>query len=816
MQRPNAFALTVFFFSLLILPAAIQAQSVALTGRVLDQSGAGVAGATVSLHERDGRNRVTTVTKGDGAYRFERAAAGERLVEVSAQGFARATKTLRLNGGNEAVDFALSVAGINEEVIVTASGTAQSVDEVSKAVTIITGEEIEKRNEYLLAEALRTTPGMRVVQLQGPGSFTKIFTRGLRAQDTAVTVDGLRFRDAADSQGSVTPFLSDLNLVNTERVEVLRGSGSSLYGSNAIGGVINVITGQGGGALHGGAQFEGGGLGFTRARGSVAGGIGGDARDKLVFSFGAANMQTNGGIDGNDDTRNTSAQGQVGWNITPLVALTGRVYASDSRVRLNESPYAAPGLTGLAPGTLLPAVALPLDRQRAFERNGTRITAAALAGSGVNFIPDLDDPDNRREAGFVSTALNFAQRFNEAASYRLSYQRMNTRRRFQDGPLGIGPFGEPAFETDLKFNGFIDTFNARGDFNLGSHNTSSVGYEFEREGYDNPRTDANPDPARKLNAFTAIRQKGHAFFAQNQTRLVDNRLQLSAAFRLQTFNLKPPEFRGGAPAYVGSRFASPPTAYTGDGSASYFFRSTGTKLRAHAGNSYRAPSSFERFGSGFNQGVFSAFGDPEIRPERAIAFDAGIDQSLLNHRVRLGATLFYTRLQEIIQFAGLPQPDRFGRVTGGYSNIGGGLARGVELSAQLNPTRSLNVNTSYTYTNADLRTTTRPGLLTIPGTSDHMFTLVVTQNIRQRWDVTFDLFAASKVSPAFPSPSLTSLYVFAGPKKADLGLSYTLPLTDARSLRFYTNVNNVFNVAYIEDGFRAPRAWAVGGMAFKF
>ncbi len=808
--------LPALFVLLLALPTLTHAQSFPLSGRVVDTTGAGIAGASVTLYERDGRNRATVITKGDGAYRFARLTSGEYLVEVAASGFAKATKLVHINNGNETTDFTLGVAGISEEVIVTASGTAQSVDEVSKAVTIISAEEIEKRNEYLLAEALRTTPGIRVVQLQGPGSFTKIFTRGLRAQDTAVTVDGLRFRDAADTQGSVTPFLSDLNLVNTERVEVLRGSGSSLYGSNAIGGVINVITGQGGGAWRGGAQFEGGGLGFTRAGGNVAGGIGGANRDKLVLSFGAANMQTNGGIDGNDDTSNTSAQGQLCWNITSLASLTGRVYAGDSRVRLNESPYAAPGLTGLAPGTLLPAVALPLDRQRAFERSGQRITAAALTGSGVNFIADLDDPDNRREAGFVSTALTFAQRFNDAASYRVSYQRMNTRRRFLDGPLGIGPFGEPAFETDLKFKGFIDTFNGRSDFNLGAHQTISAGYEFEREGYDNPRTDANPDPAKKLNAFAAIRQSGHSFFAQNQTRLADNRLQLSAAFRMQTFNLKPPVFRGGAPAYTGAQFDAPPTALTGDGSVSYFFRASATKLRAHVGNSYRAPSSFERFGAGFNQGIFSAFGDPEIRPERAIAFDAGIDQSLFISRVKLGATFFYTRLQEIIQFAGLPQPDRFGRITGGYSNIGGGLARGVELSAQINPFRSLEVNASYTYTNADLRTTTRPGILTIPGTSTHLFTLIVNQNIGKRWQVNFDFFGASQVSPGFPSPSATSLYVFAGPKKADLGVSYTLPLTDTRNLRFYTKIENVFNRQNFEDGYRTPKAWAIGGMAFRF
>ena len=71
-----------------------------------------------------------------------------------------------------------------------------------------------------------------------------------------------------------------------------------------------------------------------------------------------------------------------------------------------------------------------------------------------------------------------------------------------------------------------------------------------------------------------------------------------------------PEFFGGTSVYSGLRYESPKTAYTGDGSVSYFFNSTGTKLRAHIGSGYRAPAAFERFGSSFFNGVFSPFGDP--------------------------------------------------------------------------------------------------------------------------------------------------------------------------------------------------------------
>src|SRR5256885_13506046 len=86
---------------------------------------------------------------------------------------------------------------------------SQSVDEVSKAVTVVDRKEIDERDELAIAESLRTVPGLRVQQLGGPGSFTSIKTRGLRNEDTAVLIDGLRFRDAAATQGDASGFLED-------------------------------------------------------------------------------------------------------------------------------------------------------------------------------------------------------------------------------------------------------------------------------------------------------------------------------------------------------------------------------------------------------------------------------------------------------------------------------------------------------------------------------------------------------------------------------------------------------------------------------
>jgi outer membrane receptor protein involved in Fe transport len=225
---------------------------------------------------------------------------------------------------------------------------------------------------------------------------------------------------------------------------------------------------------------------------------------------------------------------------------------------------------------------------------------------------------------------------------------------------------------------------------------------------------------------------------------------------------------------------------------------------------------FERFGAGFFGGDFTPFGDPRLKPERSIAVDGGIDQTFMRGRARVSATYFYTRLQNIINFGSLPPGDPFDRPFGGFLNIGGGLARGVELSAEISPARSTSLFASYTYTNADQRAPNAAGYLTIPGTSDHLFTLVATQRVGRRVDLTFDLFAVSDYSPSFPTPSFNTLYIFDGYVKADLVAAYTLPIDDRLSLRLYGKVENVFDRSYTESGFRAPGAFFIGGAAFRF
>jgi len=796
---------------------AQQPQSASVGGRVTDPQGAGVQGASVTLYARE-RNqvRVSTTSDDSGAYRFERLAPGAYLVEAEARGFARASaRELKVARGESlALDLRLEVSGVSTEVVVIASDAPQTVDEVSKATTVVGRREIEERDESSIAEALRTVPGLRVQQLGGPGSFVTIRTRGLRSQDTAILIDGVRFRDVTAVRGDASGFIGDLVVTDTGRVEVLRGSGSSLYGTNAIGGVVNVVTDEGGAPFRGNLLVEGGGLGFARARAQFAGGAG--QADRVIYSAGVSHLNVARGVDGDDATRNTTAQGRVLFRLTPTATLSARLYASDSFVQLNENPL----VTGTLPATgIIDARSVSDSELRRFEAGAS---FNGLDSSGATFLPAPNDADNTRAARFFSGAFTFAQRPSENFGYALTYHGLSTRNAFRDGPAAPGDpfdfiFFEPSGSTRNHFDGSIRTLSARTDFRLGRHNYFTAGYEFEVENFLNRSFGADPSD----DSSVEVAERSHTFFVQDQLRFFGERLQLSAAFRAQTFSLDAPRFSPSADApFGGINFVAPPRAYTGDGSAAYFFRSTGTKLRAHAGNGYRKPSLFERFGSFYSSfsGSFIPLGDPRLAPDRSVAFDAGIDQSFGGNRVRLSATYFYTRLQEVVDFGPTGAADPFGRPFGGYFNTGGELARGVELSATLAPTRTLDLFASYTHTNADQRRPQVENILRSFGTPDHQFSLVATQRLGRRVVLNFDLTASSDyLAPVFDQREFRNrAYRFDGIVKADVAASYTLPLAESRSLRFFGKVENLFDRRYFENGFRTPGINARGGAALSF
>jgi len=770
-------------FALAIAGSVYAQEGATIRGTVSDEHGGKIAGATVLLLSRSGIQISTTATNQSGTYQFSNLSRGVYFIEARTEGFSVFTSddTDVSAGDDKSIDVVLKLASINASVVVTATGTAQRLEEVAKVVSTLESDEIEARHELTLAEAFRGTPGVRVQQQGSAGSLTSVRLRGQRNFDTSVLLDGLRVRDAGDINGSAFSIIPDLVPVSVNRVEILRGSGSSLHGTHAIGGVINIIPESGVPGIHVAAGFEGGNLATYRERLQISGG-----RDRVSFNVGVHRLDLRRGIDGDDQYGNSAFAGRLQFNPSSTSTVSGVFYGTISNARVNDSPFALPAAFGTS-------------------------DSFPKALAGVNFQPDFNNPDQGRRNRLLLGAVKWSQDIGERVSYGVSYQRISSNRRNYNGPsvdprfATFVPFGDFEF---LNINrGTIDTFDTRLNLRFANSNIATFGFEFERESFFQ-----RSEPSFNFFNSTTDRQRTFAFFAQDQLSFLDDRLRVSLGVRGQAYRLEAAD----RPGNLSTRETE--KSLTGDGAISYFIRSSGTKLRAHVGNGFRAPSLFERFGEGTLAGTGPVrFGDPTLRAEQSISADGGVDQRLAGERLLVGLTYFYTRQQRVVAFTGFTvDPLGLGRF-GGFVNRPGGLSRGVETSVDSVPWRGAELRASYTFTNSD-RSVPSQGLRPEYVIPKHLVGVLWTQRYRA-FLFSVDLNrTGSYVAPIFENsfPFRMAELRFAGYTKADVFGSYEWRRSEQVSLTLFGGIENVFHQKYFENGFLAPGTVGRLGMQVRF
>lgn len=225
-----------------------------------------------------------------------------------------------------------------EEIVVIATRIETPVREVGSSVTVISGEELAKTGEIFLGDALRTVPGLDVVRSGGPGQQTSVFLRGSKSGDTLVLIDGVVANDPISPDRTFD--FANLTVDHIERVEILRGPQGTLYGSDAIGGVIQITTKKGEGAPALTVHGEYGSFETKRGRVDLGGAI-----HRLSYSLLLTRLDTggisaasekNGGVE-RDGYENTTLSGRVG--VLPLsnleVELMGRYI--DARADIDYS-----------------------------------------------------------------------------------------------------------------------------------------------------------------------------------------------------------------------------------------------------------------------------------------------------------------------------------------------------------------------------------------------------------------------------------------------------------------------------------------------
>jgi vitamin B12 transporter len=204
---------------------------------------------------------------------------------------------------------------ILQPLTVTATRLDTPEDRSPSATSVITDTDIELHQYRFVSDALQSVPGVNVVQTGVPGQLTSVFIRGTRSDQTQVLLDGIPFNQGLSGAFNFADFTND----NISRIEVIRGPQSALYGSQASGGVINLITRRGQGQPSGLVYFEGGSYDSFREAGGSSGQFG-----PLDYSIGISRYDTENSRQ-NNNYRSLALLGDVG--LSPIKALRiGLVY----------------------------------------------------------------------------------------------------------------------------------------------------------------------------------------------------------------------------------------------------------------------------------------------------------------------------------------------------------------------------------------------------------------------------------------------------------------------------------------------------------
>lgn len=632
--RPLASCRVPFIVAFCLLAAGRPGSAATLAGRITDPDGRGVVGARVIVVNPLG-SVAEAVTTGGGAYEIAALGPGRYQIRVVADGLQTDPVDVTLTGDEHRdLTLRLRVSAIAESIVVSASQIDVPLSIAPDSVTVITAAELESRQVETVADALRQVPGLAVTRSGGRGAITSMFPRGGGSDYTLVLVDGMR----ANSFGGGYDF-AHLQADDIDRIEIVRGPQSAVFGSDAIGGVVRIVTRRGGRPGVEGL-VEAGGLATRRAAASAAGSAGrwtwgaGAGRTRSDGYIGAA---ANGQRVSNDDYEVSHFSGTLGWQRpSGPEALVGTHLSRDDR--------GFPGPFGSDPLGVFGGV----DRiSRGV--NDTRQIGARLAH------PWSARARQRLEASYTQIAGEFVSAFDPSAPSSSGTRRLDAR--IQE---------DIAFTSTLGASAGVEVIRERG---TSTFVTGSAG---------------QPIPIERSVAgtYAELRFTGR------------ERLSVTGGIRLEHLTRDPvepdrsvfaprPAFSGQTINSVNPKIAmSYAIARTGEGRAA-------TRLRASAGTGIRPPNAFE-----------IAFTDnPHLAPERSRSLDVGIEQQLSGGAYHVAATAFFNRYDDLIVTVGQALRDASRYRT---DNISNARARGLELSGAARLPHGLAVAASYTFLATDV------------------------------------------------------------------------------------------------------------------
>ncbi len=593
---------------------AVHAHAASVSGDVRTTDGRPLPHAVVTL--KSASTSASALTGPEGGFRVD-LPPGSYAVALEAPGLVVTHPTaLAVEAtGATGVLIEAAAAPVREEVLVTATRSEALSSTLGMSVSVLDRQRLGDQDAATVLRAIEEVPGIAVARAGGVGPQASMFVRGGESRFAAVLVDGVPVNEPG---GSIN--LGTLLPLEIEQVEVLRGAASSLYGTDALAGVVQVVTRTAGRYeepnLHG--TLEGGSFDSWRLQGATSG-----RRAGWDWNLGGQRIET-ANQEPNSDFRQTAGALALGRGLGERTSL--RVVA-----RADTSKAGVPGPT-------------------AFQR------------------PDLDASYERTTA-IASALLRFAGG-RLTHEVRAGFSRAN---QLSINPEDSGPY-TPTFG-DLQGFGGSDYPNPEGYQN--DTRRLNAGYQVEAQlgrmhlvTFGCEATRETGEIGDRREALLAPHRTNAGVYAQDRLVLGDN-VFATVGGRVEHNG----SFGTRAVPRVSLAWRVRPGA-------------NATTLRASAGAGIKEPSFLESYGvSQF------ARGNPDLAPERSRTFDVGIDQHLLDGRLRGEGTLFHQDYENQIAYF----VESYDPFTGSYHNLGRTQARGAELALDAAPRPQLTLHAAYTF-----------------------------------------------------------------------------------------------------------------------
>ncbi len=392
------------------------------------------------------------------------------------------------------------------DVVVTATRTAQSADATLASVSVITRQDIDRLQAQSLTDVLRGVAGLTLSNNGGAGKSTSVFLRGTNADHVLVLVDGIKIGSATTG----TAAFQDIPLTQIERIEIVRGPRASLYGSEAIGGVIQIFMRKGGGALTPSLSFTAGSYGtYNTAVGLTGGG------EQGWFSA-RVNQQNTGGFNAcrgsqvagcyviepdKDGYHNTSLGLNGGYRFDNGMTADFNALQADSRTKTDGSIFAgnqAQSRQQVLGGALKFA---PVQAWNVTLRGGRSQDYSDIFFNGLY----IDRYNTQRDS--LSWQNDITLSGNQLLSAGLDYQQdaiQSSRAYTQSARSNRALFGQ--YQGSFGTHSLQASARREDNQQFGAHNTGGLGYGYEIN--DATRLSASYGTAFKAPTFNQLYYPG--------------------------------------------------------------------------------------------------------------------------------------------------------------------------------------------------------------------------------------------------------------------------------------------------------------------